>query len=213
MAVVSLFDSIAIPAPREEIFRRLGYKKGRTQILSEQRDEIDGFIDDAVSDIHLKGAAVRIPIVEKRGIQTFLASGQIIHSARLAALLTYSEEVLLIGATAGHQIMHRILEDSACNQMTRAIVLDATASEMTDGALDWIVRYFNHILSREGRRLTKNRYSAGYGDFPLENQAWIYAALELNRLDIALTEAFILVPEKSVTAISGIERANRADNE
>ncbi len=199
------FDSIVVPAPRDLILRRLGYKKGKTQLSSAQAGEIEDFIEDALLEIQLKGAAVRVPIARKLNSEIVLSTGQAIRSGQVADLLKNSIEVLLIGATAGQRIMDAIRQDSARNNLTRAVVLDAVASEMADAALDWIIGYFNHELSRGRFRLTRRRFSAGYGDFPLENQRWIHEALALDRIGVAITGTCMLVPEKSVTAVLGVE--------
>ena len=200
------FESIVVPTPHNEIFRRLGYKKGKTRLSSSQAHEIEGYIDDALVDIHLKGAGVRLPIKEKRGSEIILSSGQVFRSSQLAAMLAHADEILLIGATAGPKIMEAIRRDSDRNNLTRAVVLDAVGSEMADAALDWIIGYFDHAFSRERRGLTKSRFSAGYGDFPLDNQRWIHQALILERIGVTITESCMLIPEKSVTAVLGIEQ-------
>ena len=212
MDSVIFFDSIVVPVPRDPILHRLRYKKGKTQISAAQLHEMNRFIDDALFDIQLRGAGIRIPIVQKLETETVLSTGRTITSTQIASLLLHSDEIMLIGATAGEKIMEMIQLDSARNQLTRAVVLDAVASVMTDTALDWIIRYFNHSFSRENRRLTKKRFSAGYGDFPLENQDWIYQALKLNRLGVQLTETCMLVPEKSVTAVLGVEKIKGLEN-
>ena len=213
MESATFFDSIAVETPREQIFHRLGYKKGRTQISSVQLHEIESFIDEAVTIVCLRGVAVRIPILDRGEGWTRLKTGQSMNSAQLTALLVNSEEILLIGATTGEDIMARIRDDSARNRMTRAVVFDATASELTDAALDWIIRYVNHALRRENKRLTRKRFSAGYGDFPLINQEWIYQSLSLDRLGVCLTGAYMLRPEKTVTAVLGIESISGAEYE
>jgi cobalamin-dependent methionine synthase I len=48
------------------------------------------------------------------------------------------------------------------------------------------------------------RFSAGYADFNLENQKAIYDMLQMGKIGVTITPNFILLPEKSVTAISGI---------
>jgi cobalamin-dependent methionine synthase I len=88
--------------------------------------------------------------------------------------------------------------------LTRAVILDAVASEMTDSGLDWIMDYMNQELMRKARRLTKARFSAGYGDFSLENQKAIHTLLRLDKIGVFITDRCILMPEKSVTAVAGI---------
>jgi hypothetical protein len=85
------------------------------------------------------------------------------------------------------------------------LILDSVASQTADAALDWIVQMLNKIFAREGKKLTKHRYSPGFGDLPLSYQKEIFEALKLYKLNMSITEKFMLVPEKSVIAIAGVE--------
>jgi cobalamin-dependent methionine synthase I len=107
-------------------------------------------------------------------------------------------------ATAGSAIMEAIKEKTRQDDLAAAVVYDATASEMVDAGLDWIMDYLNQHLRREGKTLLPRRFSAGYADFNLENQKAIYETLQMKNIGVAITPEFILLPEKSVTAISGI---------
>jgi cobalamin-dependent methionine synthase I len=109
-----------------------------------------------------------------------------------------------MGATAGLPVMESIREKTEMDQMTAAVVYDATASEMADAALDWIMEYINRQLRRDSRRLLPRRFSAGYADFALENQQSIYENLQMGKIGVTITPSYILLPEKSVTAISGV---------
>jgi hypothetical protein len=204
MTPVIFFESISIPLPRKEIYRRLGFIKGVTEISSSQKEEIERFIQDALSLIHLKGAGLRMPVQEIKGARIILAEDVTFESNQLAALLRNCREIVLMGATAGKDIMKAIEEDAAGRNVTRGIVFDATASETVDASLDWIMGYFNRTLLRENRQLLKKRYSAGYGDLLLETQNTIYRLLQLDRIGIRITDSCMLIPEKSVTAITGI---------
>ncbi|MBN2517195.1 MAG: methionine synthase [Deltaproteobacteria bacterium] len=182
----------------------MGYRNGVTRIEEERKREIEDAIEYARSLIHLTGAAVRIPIEEIGQFNIVLSKGIVFNSRGLARMLKGCAEALLMGATAGKEIMEAIDNDSKTNRLTRGVILDAVASEMVDDSLDWIADYFNGQLRRENRRLTKRRFSAGYGDFLLENQKIMYDVLELGTLGVELTESFMLVPQKSVTAVAGI---------
>ena len=109
-----------------------------------------------------------------------------------------------MGVTAGDAIMDAIKKQTLQNDLAAAVVYDATASEMTDAALDWMMNYINRILRREAKYLLPRRFSAGYADFDLENQKIIYEQLQMKKIGVTITPSFILIPEKSVTAISGI---------
>jgi len=59
----------------------------------------------------------------------------------------------------------------------------------------------------EGERLAPRR-SPGYGEMPLERSREILAALDATmRIGVSLTDALLLVPSKSVTAVCEIVRA------
>ena len=205
MHSVQFFDSISIPVPRSKIYRRLGYRKNITRLLPEQKEESERYIEEARSLIHLKGAGLRLPVLQTGDSEIILTGNIRFESRQLALLLKPCREMVLMGATAGTVIMDAIREDAAGRDITRGVVLDATASEMTDAALDWIMDYFNRTLRRENKRLLRKRFSAGYGDFLLENQKTICDLLQLDRIGVRITESYMLIPEKSVTAISGIE--------
>jgi hypothetical protein len=205
MAPVLYFESISIPVPRKDIYRRLGFVKGITDVPASQQEEIEKCIRDASSLIHLKGAGLRMALAEIKGPRIVLPDGAEFESRQLAKFLVNCNEIVLMGATAGREIMNAIEGDATGANVTRGIVLDAAASEIVDAALDWIMNYFNQSLRRENRRLLGKRYSAGYGDLFLETQKTMYRLLQLDRIGIEITESCILIPEKSVTAITGIQ--------
>lgn len=199
------FERIPIEPPLKAIYRRLGFRKGRTRMRPDEARALDERIGQARAFITLKGAARRLPILSRDARRIRLPGDSILESAQLAALLADSREVILLGATAGPAVIEAIQRDTADGNLTRAVVFDAAASEMVDAALDWMETFFGRELRREGRRLTKSRFSCGYGDLALENQKLFYGLLELGRLGVELTEHYVLVPEKSVTAVAGIE--------
>jgi len=199
-----IFETITFDPPLDIIYRRLGYRRKTTVLAKKDRDTIDRAIDMACTLIHLKGAARRIAVDQRDESRVILEGGTVFAGSRLAALLRDCDEVLLMGATTGNDILDAVAADTREENLSRAVVLDATASEMVDMALDWITSYFNNLLRREGKRLLKRRYSAGYGDFSLDHQRSFFDLLELHRIGVAINDRSILAPEKSVTAVTGI---------
>lgn len=205
MKSLHFFMSIHIPVPRKDIYRRLGYRRGITQVNDDLKGKIEDAIEYALTLVQLKGAGMRIPIQEMGQSKIILSKSIVFESKDLAKMLRDCEEILLMGATAGNDIIDAIREDTDANDLTRGVVLDAVASEMVDASLDWIINYFNHELRRENKQIIKRRFSAGYGDFMLENQNLIYNILDLGHIGIRINESCIFMPEKSVTAVGGIQ--------
>jgi hypothetical protein len=188
MDKVNYFNNISIETPFAQIYRRLGFRKGVTDLSPRDQAETEGNIETALSLIRLQGAARRLPVLLEGKSSVRLPEEATFESRRLLKFLGGSDEILLMGATAGPEIMAAIQEDAAGRNVTRGVVLDATASETVDAALDWIMTF----------------YSAGYGDLALENQRTMYRLLALEKIGVEITETCILIPEKSVTAITGI---------
>lgn len=199
------FQAIRIRLPEKEIYTRLGFRKGHTTLSHAEQESVRRIIDDASALVELKGAALMMDIVKVDESGVTMDGGAIFPSRSLAGMLEGSVAVLLMGATAGSGIMEAIASCSA-EDLTRAVILDAVGSEMADAALDWIMNYVGQDLLRSARKLTRRRFSAGYGDFALENQQALYDLLELGEIGISISPARILIPEKSVTAVAGVMR-------
>ena len=205
MNAVRYFPAITLAEwPIESVYRRLGYRRASTRLTTGQREETERYIAEGIDLIRLQGAALRLPVRTVSTDRVTLTDEVEFESRNLAAFLRDAREVVLMGATAGKEIMEAIENDTTGDRVTRAVVLDAAASEAVDSALDWIMGYLGRQLLREGRMLMQTRYSAGYGDLALENQRVIHGLLGLEGLGVGITERCILVPEKSVTAITGI---------
>ncbi|MFA5321150.1 MAG: hypothetical protein WC373_00640 [Smithella sp.] len=204
MESLVFLEKISIVPPHEKIYQRLGFKKRTTELSRDQKKETDLFINEASSLISLQGMFLRMVIHNNDGQKIFLAEDLIFQSEKLSVFLRDCGEIILMGATAGNAIMEAIKEKTRHDDLAAAVVYDSTASEMTDAALDWIMDYFNQLLRREGKSLLPRRFSAGYADFNLENQKTIYEKLQMGKIGVKINPNFILIPEKSVTAIGGI---------
>lgn len=198
------FDTIPVKTPHKKIYSRLGYAQGITSLTEKQAQSVTEYIAEAAGLIELKGAACRVTIEKKEKDTVILTGGLEIKSVSIAKFLQSSDEVLFMGATAGKGITEKIREYSK-SAPTAAVVFDATASEMADEALTWITAYYDYELRRGRQKLSSRRFSPGYGDFSLDNQKIMCETLQMSELDVTLNDYYILVPEKSVTAIAGIQ--------
>jgi hypothetical protein len=87
--------------------------------------------------------------------------------------------------------------------MTRAVILDAVASE----AVETFADHVNEILAREhslsGLKPTM-RFSPGYGDLRTDIHTKLLPLLESERIGIrSHPQNFILYPEKTISAVIG----------
>ncbi|NLN60015.1 MAG: hypothetical protein GX147_04780 [Deltaproteobacteria bacterium] len=201
-----VFHTIRITPPVQKIYRRLGYRRDITHITPQQAQQVDQHIDEALALIQLRGVMTRLPIYGREDGSVILGRELRLETRHLARFLRDCDEALLLGATAGEAVMAAIRADMAADAVARAVVFDATASEMAEGALDWLMDYARRDLVREGKVLLDRRFSSGYGDFALENQPLLYTVLKMQEIGVAITPEYLLLPEKSVTAVTGIRK-------
>lgn len=193
---------IAFEIPYTRILSRLGYHRTTSTMQNCQLNIVKDVIEEAAGFISLKGTYI-IEDFSPADNGIFLKSGDIIRGTLPAKLNGTATSALIMACTSGKVMTDKIAELQKTD-MEKAVIYDATASEITDWGLEWIIRYVSTMLKRENRIVSKKRFSPGYGDFELKNQRIFYKLLELDKLGISIMESCILVPEKSVIAMTGI---------
>jgi cobalamin-dependent methionine synthase I len=133
-----------------------------------------------------------------------LDGGTIINSGSLAKFLNQSEEVFIIGITAGNEIVEYRDKLIKKEDLFLSVIADATGSEIAEEGANWIHDLLDNSIKKQGLKTTRLRYSPGYGDFKLSYQRKIFDLLQMERLNLKLTDNFLIIPEKSITAIIGI---------
>jgi hypothetical protein len=203
---ITYLDNIPVMPGKKSIMSRLGHSARLTAMSVKDQTFADETINLGMALCRNQGATGRFTITTRTTESVTLTGGESLESRQLAKLLHQSDEVLLMAGTAGSEITGRISREMEEGNAATAVVLDAVASCSADIVLDWLMEVSNKMLQREAKRLTKHRFSPGFGDLPLSNQAVIFRLLSLERLHMRLTGTMMLVPEKSVLAIAGIER-------
>ncbi len=202
---IKCFEYIPSKPNEGMILTRLGYQKTTTVFSDEYREKLNEIIKSGILLCNTKGLFGRYEIVQKGENFVKLENGVFLESVSLAKLLENSIEVVLMAATVGKDITDKIHPEVEGGDASVGLILDSVASQTADAALNWMVDFINKLIRREGKSLTRTRYSPGYGDLPLINQKKIFDALGLEKLGLEITERYMLIPEKSVIAIAGIE--------
>lgn len=117
-------------------------------------------------------------------------------SASLARYLQGYGYVLVFGATVGLASDTQVLRYGKI-QPAKALFADALGVERIETLCD--------AFCREMTGKTE-RFSAGYGDLPLEVQRDIFAALPLAKIGMSLGDNLLMTPTKSVTAFVALEK-------
>ena len=153
--------------------------------------------EELLAVMDCKMAAVRVPSFVKGG--EVLLGTVSVQSKDLAKSIGDADEAFVFAVTLGMGV-ERMLNRLSKTSVSTHFVADALASAYAEAAIERA----QSIL--EGEAKTKKRFSPGYGDLPLEIQPEILEMLNAKSLlGIMLTDTLLMKPQKSITAIVGIE--------
>ena len=115
------------------------------------------------------------------------------------------ERVICMAVTVGGEIEREVTRKFERGEYLSSVLLDAAATAAVEQAADIMEKNFTAQFAKDGFKL-RWRFSPGYGDWNLTEQAKIFTISGAEQIGLHLTEAMMLEPRKSVTAIIGLER-------
>jgi hypothetical protein len=120
-------------------------------------------------------------------------------SQGLSKVLDGCERAVVFAATVGLGV-DRLIARYQTYAPSKALMLQAIGTERIEALCDAFCRE----IAREYKAV-RPRFSAGYGDLPLELQRDIFRVLDCQRrIGLTLNESLLMSPSKSVTAIIGV---------
>ncbi len=182
----------------------MGYHKSKTVMDKAFRDKVLDIIDMGISLCKPKGVYIMRKIKDKDEEITFYNTPLVIKSKNIRKLLSDAIYTVFIGVTIGDKLEKAVNKFSNNNQQEISIILDTVGSE----AVESIAVALNNdiqIWARQNKFSLTIRYSPGYGDLPVSFQKALAQELKLNKIGIKVTGKFLLLPQKSITALIGIE--------
>ncbi len=205
MNKLNIVNHIPVTLPEKEILSRLKYNIHKTELDDEVRRKFGSVMNRGFAACETRGSWIILDIIGRGETSVTFSGGITFDSASIAKLLLRSVSALFMGVTAGGGIAELAQEALKNGDGSSALIYDAVGSETAEAGIEWLNRFVGSELRRKGRVLTPMRFSAGYGDFLLENQRQFYELLDFKRFRVSLTESCIFIPEKTVTAIAGVE--------
>ena len=182
---------------KKEIFRYAGVRGGAP--------ELDTLLQECLNEVESK-LVYRVCYREFAVTHhdSYLDLGFIkTESMGLKKNLFCCESIVLFAATVGIEI-DRLIARYATVSPTKSLLFQAIGAERIESLCDVFCREIAEEKAKLGFQ-TRPRFSAGYGDFPLEAQKEIFAVLDCSRkIGLTLNQSLLMSPSKSVTAIIGV---------
>lgn len=177
------------PVNKKEILRYAG--------VGESSSELERLIDECLEKV-LPKLVYKVCFCELPIKDFDMCSSQ-----DLEKNLADCSSVVLFCATIGIEIDRLIWRYSSVSPI-KSLMFQAIGTERIESLCD----LFNNEIKEEKKAVgkhTRPRFSAGYGDFPIEAQKDIIRVLDTSRkIGVNLNESLLMSPSKSVTAIIGI---------
>ena len=184
-----------------EVLRYLGYKK--ELITEEDFSQAATFTKEALPFIKPAACWSRFKAQISLDGKIQLPYGSLL-SRDLSRNLFGCTEIFIFAATIGLDF-DRLVQRTKFTSMAKASFFNAIGAAAVEDLCDRLNADLSLAAQKEGKKL-RPRYSPGYGDYNLENQKGIFELLNPSKIiGLNLKENLIMVPEKSVTALIGIE--------
>ncbi len=185
------------PINKKEILRYAGVKVSNAELEA----LVDDCINEARSKFTYKTCCCEFEI--KQNGEVLDVGFTKTYSKDLKKNLSGCTSIVLFAATVGIEI-DRLIARYAAISPTKSLIFQAMGTERIESLCD----VFNDNITRQNNSLgllTRPRFSAGYGDFPIEVQREIFDVLDCSRkIGLTLNDSLLMSPSKSVTALIGI---------
>ncbi len=191
-----------LPIDKSMIYRFCGYG-------SSSDENIEALISECISEISDKLSyrlCYTVLPVSIEGDTVILPSFKV-DSVSLAGELRHCRSVILFACTLGLEI-DRYIERYSSLSPVKALIYSSVGSAQVEVLCDRFCHDMETEYNSEGIFM-RPRFSAGYGDLPIEVQKNIFSLLDCQRkIGLTLNESMMMSPSKSVSAFIGLYRSN-----
>ncbi|HUV87425.1 MAG TPA: vitamin B12 dependent-methionine synthase activation domain-containing protein [bacterium] len=173
----------------------------------EAAPELRGDFDDAYrrarAVLEPRYSYARAAAVAARGRTLELEGGVVFESGDLVKLAAGASAVVAIAATVGDGVDELAREYDGRGDTFAMTVADAVGSVAAEELISLVHGSIKDEAARAGEAVTR-RISPGYGDFELAAQERLLRLAGGFELGISLTENYMMIPRKSVTAVAAV---------
>ena len=146
-------------------------------------------------------AAHEIASLDRGSVNT--KSGHSFSSKRLAEFLKGSDSLVVFLVTIGDRVEKAATMWMDKGEHLYGYLTDRIGSLTVEFAAEFFEEKIRKTYRSKGMSVSM-RFSPGYCDWPIEDQHKLTGLLDFSKTGVRITEACVLVPKKSISAIVGI---------
>jgi hypothetical protein len=201
--VTKIFSPSALVIDPQEVAALLGYPNGK---------KIPPKVLASLTELQSRAAELFQPMYQyaifpirsiDRELQTVtLDNTHVFHGEGIAEALRYSSQAAIFLVTLGHPIVEEIERLNRVD-VSRGFFLDVLSSVAAENLAEQVHVEIARLVLREGLHVG-HRYSPGFCDWDLTQQRVLFSLLDSSLLSVQLTDHYMMIPRKSVSAIIGV---------
>lgn len=185
-----------------EVLRYLGYS--RVNITDKDKKMIKPMIEGSRAYINPRACYRRFDISTYGEDRILLPYGEIT-SRHLTLNLKGCDGIYMFAATIGAPYDRMMIKERVAS-MARAAIFQSIGATAVEAFVEKLCADLQEEALRNGESL-RHRYSPGFGDYDISHQKGLFKVLSPEKnAGITLNDSLIMSPEKSVTALIGIDK-------
>ncbi|MFQ6082341.1 MAG: vitamin B12 dependent-methionine synthase activation domain-containing protein [Candidatus Aminicenantia bacterium] len=175
-------ENFKVKVSPEDIIRALGLTKKKTK----KKAELEKIIREEEPEIE--------QLIHARGIYKIIDWQE----TNCHPIFDRAKKVALAICTIGSELEKKSSELMKKNQILQGLILDAYGSE----AVEQVACRLDQIIAEEAKKLDlwpSRRFSPGYGQWDIQEQAFLFKILPAEEIGVRLKESFMMEPRKSIS--------------
>ena len=205
---ISVLTNIPFEIDEKRVLRELRIPvKKNLKDLNEKKlaKELKNVIEIAYGLVHGKACYNTFQIKNVFESKVILDKSEtLVNSKKMAEILKDCEYCSLFVSTIGPELENHAVE-MAKDDQSGAFYLEHVGNWMAEYMAEAVEKRIAQGIIKAGF-ISKKRYSVGYGDWHIEAQKEILEITEARRIGVSISESYLMIPRKSVSALIGWER-------
>jgi len=199
--MLAIKEQIGIQIDKEEVLRYLGYQ-AKHEVAPRVLSLVDGHIQSASQLIEPQYSYVIRDVERVEGARVFL--GDVVFESRIIAkLMRRCQKAAIFAVTIGGLLERKVQQLAKEGRVLDAAIVDAVGSEAAERAAAAVQKRVSEIANAQGLGISL-RFSPGYCDWDIRQQAMVFRALNGRSAGIRLTDSCLMVPRKSISGVIGM---------